>query len=72
MDSALHLNPRFDQHEVVRNSYIYGDWGSEENGGGFPLVKGVNFEIIILSTPSEYKVRSFLVGIWYNDDVIVT
>ena len=56
-DIALHVNPRFDENCVVRNSLIYQSWGDEERHPNFmPLQRGVNFEILILCEQAEYKV----------------
>ena len=54
---AFHFNPRFDQHESIRNAYQGGAWGPEEKQGGFPLKSGENFEIQIVCFPEFYQVR---------------
>lgn len=56
-DVAFHFNPRFDQHESVRNSCQGGSWGPEEKQGGFPLTPGQDFEIQIICFPEHYQVR---------------
>jgi len=56
-DVAFHFNPRFDQHEVVRNSCQGGGWGAEEKQGGFPLHPGQPFEIQIVCFPEHYQVN---------------
>jgi galectin-4 len=56
-DVAFHFNPRFDQHESIRNSCQGGGWGAEEKQGGFPLRAGEDFEIQIICFPEFYQVR---------------
>ncbi len=56
-DVAFHFNPRFDQHEAVRNTCQGGGWGSEEKQGGFPLHPGQQFEIQIICFPEHYQVK---------------
>ncbi|XP_043219898.1 galectin-4-like isoform X2 [Amphibalanus amphitrite] len=56
-DIALHINARFDENCIVRNSLIYQSWGDEERQPNFmPLQRGVNFEMLILCEQSEYKI----------------
>ncbi|XP_037071999.1 galectin-4-like [Pollicipes pollicipes] len=56
-DIAMHVNVRYDENCVVRNSLIYQSWGDEERHPNFmPLQRGASFEILILCEPSEYKV----------------
>jgi len=56
-DVAFHFNPRFDQHEAVRNSCQGGGWGNEEKQGGFPLYPGQEFEIQIICFHEHYQVN---------------
>ena len=57
-DIAMHVNVRFDENSIVRNSLMYQNWGDEERQPNFmPLQRGVNFEILILCEQAEYKVR---------------
>ena len=57
-DIALHVNARFEENCIVRNSLMYQNWGDEERQPNFmPLQRGVNFEILILCEQAEYKVR---------------
>ena len=44
---ALHLNPRFDQQCVVRNTHTGGSWGQEERGGGMPVRPGERFTMCV-------------------------
>lgn len=53
---ALHINPRFNENAVVRNSEHHGAWGQEERQGPFPFQKGQHFELIILVENDKYKV----------------
>lgn len=52
---AFHINPRFGQGCIVRNSQLNG-WGAEEKSGSFPFQKGRAFEIVILVEDDKYKV----------------
>jgi len=58
-DTALHINPRYNQNNVVvRNSFINGGWGAEERGGApFHVHKGQQLECILLITHDVIKVR---------------
>ncbi|XP_067831216.1 galectin-9-like isoform X2 [Heptranchias perlo] len=54
---ALHINQRFDENAVVRNSRINQSWGTEERGLPFlPFVPGQTFEMLIVVQPTCYKV----------------
>lgn len=54
-DIALHINPRFDQGAIVRNT-SHGSWGAEERDGGMPLQQGGQFECILLVQEGHYKI----------------
>ncbi|XP_054652919.1 galectin-3 [Dunckerocampus dactyliophorus] len=55
-DVVFHLNPRFIEQTIVRNSNIGGCWGPEERGGIFPFVPGRRFELKILVEEDMFKV----------------
>lgn len=44
---ALHVNPRFDQKEIVRNHYENGLWGIEDTYGPIGMEVGTDFMITI-------------------------
>ncbi|XP_072125888.1 galectin-9-like isoform X2 [Mobula birostris] len=54
---ALHINQRFDENAVVRNTRTNMNWGAEERGVPFlPFVPGQTFELQIHVEPTSYKV----------------
>ncbi|XP_021181092.3 galectin-7 [Helicoverpa armigera] len=53
---ALHVNPRFNDMNVVRNQYAGGEWGREENSGGMPLSKDADFETVIECNEQAFTV----------------
>ncbi|KAM9117861.1 galectin-9 [Pangshura tecta] len=55
---AFHLNPRFSEKTIVRNSQLHRSWGPEERGlpGGMPLLPGQSFTIWILCDTHCFKV----------------
>ena len=56
-DIALHLNPRFDDRMVVRNSRHKMVWGPEEREPRvMPFIAGREFEAMILCEESGYKI----------------
>ena len=59
-DTALHINPRYDQgNVVVRNSFLRGQWGSEERGGPpFTVSRGQALDCMILIENDKIKVLS--------------
>lgn len=52
---ALHINPRFSEGCVVRNSN-YNGWGHEERAGGLPVGRGQHFELTVIAKSSSYEV----------------
>lgn len=57
-DTALHVNPRYYQNNVVvRNSFINGGWGPEERGGAaFFVPKGQQLDCMMLIQHHAIKV----------------
>ncbi|XP_031517912.1 galectin-9B-like, partial [Papio anubis] len=55
---AFHLNPRFDENAVVRNTQINNCWGSEERSlpRKMPFVRGQSFSVWILCDTHCLKV----------------
>nr|XP_033778564.1 galectin-9 [Geotrypetes seraphini] len=56
---AFHLNPRFDENALVRNSYLNCSWGPEERSlpkSGMPFSRGQNFVLWIVCEPQCFKV----------------
>jgi len=63
-DNALHVNPRFDNNCVVRNTYQNGSWQQEERTGyGLPVHRGAAFESIIIV--QEYKILVLFGGRYF-------
>uniref|UniRef100_A0A2A4JJQ1 Galectin n=1 Tax=Heliothis virescens TaxID=7102 RepID=A0A2A4JJQ1_HELVI len=54
-DIAFHLNPRFDEMEVVRNTQIAQKWGREERSPS-PLRRGEVFDMLIMCDSQYWKV----------------
>ncbi|XP_044732270.1 galectin-9-like isoform X2 [Chrysoperla carnea] len=54
----LHINPRFEQRYIVRNSRIGGKWGAEDTTGKFPFIlkRGSEFKLHIFVTDSEFLI----------------
>jgi len=52
----FHLNFRFDENKVVRNTFQYRAWGMEEVSYGVPFYPGSAFELMILVEPAYYKI----------------
>ncbi|KAL3115936.1 hypothetical protein niasHT_007236 [Heterodera trifolii] len=57
-DIALHLNPRFDEKAIIRNSLIANEWGNEEREGKIPLEKGIGFDLKVIN--EEYAFQIFI------------
>jgi len=57
-DVAFHLNPRFDQNHVVRNSRLGGRWGREECTASQrnPFKRGEKFCLIVLAVEDGFMV----------------
>lgn len=59
-DIALHLNPRFDEKVILRNSLINNEWGNEEREGKIVLEKGIGFDLVVKN--EEYAFQIFFNG----------
>ncbi|XP_037665665.1 galectin-9 isoform X4 [Choloepus didactylus] len=57
-DIAFHLNPRFNENTVVRNTQIKGSWGSEERSlpRAMPFSRGQSFSVWIMCESHCLKV----------------
>jgi len=55
-DIAFHLNPRFSEKTVVRNSQKNGSWEHEEKEGKFPFTKNKQSDIVIVSDADALQV----------------
>uniref|UniRef100_A0A8C0NBU4 Galectin n=1 Tax=Canis lupus familiaris TaxID=9615 RepID=A0A8C0NBU4_CANLF len=57
-DIAFHLNPRFNENTVVRNTQINNSWGSEERSlpRKMPFVQGQSFSVWIMCEGHCFKV----------------
>jgi hypothetical protein len=64
-DIALHINPRFNKKEVVRNSRKGGEWQNEEKESAFPFKHEVVFDLVIVN-------EAFSFQILLNDEMLCT
>ncbi|XP_044531518.1 galectin-9-like [Gracilinanus agilis] len=57
-DIAFHLNPRFQENTIVRNSHINSSWGPEERAlsSVMPFIKGQTFMVLITCEAQGFKV----------------
>ncbi|XP_013358801.1 PREDICTED: galectin-5-like [Chinchilla lanigera] len=57
-DIAFHLNPRFSENTVIRNSRINGSWGPEEKSWpvNMPFIPEHSFKVEIICKTDRYKV----------------
>ncbi|XP_019761431.1 tectonin beta-propeller repeat-containing protein isoform X1 [Dendroctonus ponderosae] len=53
---CLHINPRFFDNAVIRNSMSEGKWDAEEREGGMPFLKGQEFRLLIQSTEDAFQI----------------
>uniref|UniRef100_A0A1W7RAH5 Galectin n=1 Tax=Hadrurus spadix TaxID=141984 RepID=A0A1W7RAH5_9SCOR len=56
-DIAFHLNPRFDEGDVVMNSRTSDEWGGEERTGKLPFRQMSQFLICITTLQQGYEVE---------------
>ena len=60
-DIVLHVNPRFKEKTVVRDSRLQAKWGEEERTQGTaPLQLGQYFQCMILAHDDCFKVRKVI------------
>lgn len=59
-DICLHINPRFDEGAIIRNTRLKNMWGSEHTDGGIPLTQGKSFVLVVAALLDFYM-------IWIND-----
>lgn len=59
-DILFHLNPRFGEKAIVRNTETNNAWGNEEREGPFPFQKGTAFDLVIHNEP--YSLQLFVDG----------
>lgn len=55
-ECAFVFNPRFNESQVIRNTFQSGSWGAEERHGGFPFRKGQPFKVTIGVQTNHYSV----------------
>ena len=55
-DIILHVNPRYDQKNIVLNSQLDGRWGPEERPTGFPITPGVKTCITVTATDTAFVI----------------
>ncbi|KAL3071756.1 hypothetical protein niasHT_038824 [Heterodera trifolii] len=53
---ALHLNARFDEKAVVRNSLEANEWGNEEREGKMPFERGHCFDLVITNEANHFGI----------------
>ncbi|KAK9870500.1 hypothetical protein WA026_008057 [Henosepilachna vigintioctopunctata] len=53
-NTVLHINPRFSDDFVVRNTMIDGKWGKEERDGVMPFARGQEFTLKIVTTEDAF------------------
>lgn len=53
---CLHLNPRFADAALVRNSMTDGQWDREERDGPQPFARGHDFKLTIDSTEDAFRI----------------
>ncbi|KAL1459638.1 hypothetical protein WDU94_011602 [Cyamophila willieti] len=61
---ALHVNPRFDQKEIVRNHFANGFWGIEDTYGPMGMDVGTDFIIVIQCDEHGFRIErnGYLLG----------
>lgn len=74
-DVVFHLNPRFHEQTIVRNSCLGGRWGPEERDGVFPFAPGRRFEVDFIKRNCKYVKREigrFVVKVLRNQKMPCT
>lgn len=55
-DIALHVNPRFKEKKVIRNSCKGGEWANEEKEGDFPFKSEITFDLVIVNENYSFQI----------------
>ncbi|MBN3310495.1 galectin-7 [Amia ocellicauda] len=56
-DIALHVNPRFDDNDIVFNTLRDGYWEEEDVVPEVPFTKGESFQLIITASAEAFEIN---------------